>query len=65
MELVILGIVIGVFILVRIFRKPTREPCEHDWKYEGYNMSADRTWKIKHYQCTKCMKTKTDEIGGG
>ena len=59
---VLFGIAIGGLVSTLIYLS-TRETCEHDWEEEGHNMSLDKTFKIKHYQCTKCLDTKSVRVG--
>lgn len=59
---ILAGVVIGGIISAFIFAI-TRETCEHDWESEGHNMSLDKTFMIKHYQCTKCLDTKSVRVG--
>ena len=65
------NILIGAFISALVswlLYIANRDHCIHEWRHENTSNYKNRStniieYHVKHYQCTKCLKTKDVRIG--
>lgn len=67
--LLLLGFVFGC--ITTIILKSIMNSCDHEWEHESTTIQTRRDipddcylYKVKHYQCKKCLRVKSIRIQG-